>query len=142
MTEKLEVNYVDHICIATKDVKKAEEEYRGAFGWEVAYRYVDEPEKIRVVGFRVGPTATCIEVMEDLDGTGEVAKFIARRGEGVMLISFNVNSCEDAIRTLKGNGVRMIDEKPRYFAEYKRNFAFIHPAATRGVLTEVIDGKQ
>jgi methylmalonyl-CoA/ethylmalonyl-CoA epimerase len=142
MTEQLKVNYVDHICIATKDVKKAEEEYSKAFGWEVAYRYVDEPEKIRVVGFRVGPTPTCIEVMEDLDGTGEVAKFISKRGEGVMLISFNVDSCENAIQTLKGNGVKMIDNKPRFFAEYKRNFAFIHPAATRGVLTEVIDGKQ
>lgn len=142
MSEKMKVNYVDHICIATKDVKKAEENYRKAFGWEVAYRYVDEPEKIKVVGFRVGDTATCIEVMEDLDGTGQVAKFVEKRGEGVMLVSLNVDNCSGAIETLKNNGVRMIDDKPRYFAEYKRNFAFIHPAALHGVLTEVIDGEQ
>jgi len=142
MSEKMKVNYVDHICIATKDVKKAEENYRKAFGWEVAYRYVDEPEKIKVVGFRVGDTATCIEVMEDLDGTGQVAKFVEKRGEGVMLVSLNVDNCSGAIETLKNNGVRMIDDKPRYFAGYKRNFAFIHPAALHGVLTEVIDGEQ
>ena len=142
MGRKLKINYVDHVCIAVKDVQKAEEMYTKAFGWEPAYRYDDAPEKIRVVGFRVGATPTCIEVMEDLDGTGDISKFIARKGEGVMLVSYNVDSCEKAIATLKGNGVRMIDEKPRFFAEYKRTYAFIHPSATGGVLTEVIDGKQ
>jgi methylmalonyl-CoA/ethylmalonyl-CoA epimerase len=139
MAEKLKANYVDHICIAVNDVKKAEKDYIDAFGWEVAYRYVDEPEKIRVTGFMVGPTA--IEIMEDLDGTGEVAKFIRRAGEGVMLISYNVDNCEESLELLKRNKVRLIDQKPRWFAEYKRNFAFIHPAATHGILTEIIDGK-
>ena len=139
MPEKIQANFVDHICIAVKDVKQAEEDYVNAFGWEVAYRYDDEPEKIRVTGFMVGPTA--IEIMEDLDGTGEVAKFIERSGEGVMLISYNVDNCGDALAKLKTNGVRLIDQKPRYFAEHDRNFAFIHPKATHGILTEVIDGE-
>ena len=139
MAEKIKANYVDHICIAVKDVKQAEQNYINAFGWDVAYRYVDEPEKIRVTGFMVGPTA--IELMEDLDGTGEVAKFVQRAGEGVMLISYNVDNCEASLEQLKKNNVRLIDQKPRFFAEYNRHFAFIHPAATHGVLTEIIDGK-
>ena len=44
-------------------------------------------------------------------------------------------------RELKKNKVKLIDQNPRWFAEYKRNFAFIHPAATHGILTEIIDGK-
>ncbi len=139
MPEKLDTNFVDHICIAVKDVKKAEENYVANFGWDVAYRYDDEPEKIRVVGFMVGPTA--IEIMEDLDGTGEVAKFIKRSGEGVMLISYNVDNCAKSLEKLKKNKVALIDQKPRYFAEHDRNFAFIHPRATHGILTEVIDGE-
>jgi methylmalonyl-CoA/ethylmalonyl-CoA epimerase len=139
MSERMKANFVDHICIAVKNVKQAEQDYVDAFGWKVAYRYVDEPEKIRVTGFMVGPTA--IEIMEDLDGTGEVAKFIERSGEGVMLISYNVDSCQKSLDILKRNNVRLIDEKPRYFAEHERNFAFIHPKATHGILTEVIDGK-
>lgn len=139
MPEKLETNFVDHICIAVKDVKQAEEDYINAFGWDVAYRYDDIPEKIRVVGFMVGPTA--IEIMEDLDGTGEVSKFIARSGEGVMLISYNVDNCEKSLGILKRNNAKLIDQKPRYFAEHDRNFAFIHPRATHGILTEVIDGE-
>ena len=139
MPEKLITNFVDHICIAVKDVKQAEQDYINNFGWDVAYRYDDEPEKIRVTGFMVGPTA--IEVMEDLDGTGEVAKFIERSGEGVMLISYNVDNCAESLDKLKKNGVKLIDQKPRYFAEHDRNFAFIHPKATHGILTEVIDGE-
>ncbi len=139
MPEKLQANYVDHICIAVKDVAQAEKDYVAAFGWDVAYRYDDAPEKIRVVGFMVGPTA--IEIMEDLDGTGEVAKFIKRSGEGVMLISYQVDSTNNALDLLKRNGTALIDQKPRWFEEHKRNFAFIHPKATHGILTEVIDGK-
>ena len=139
MSEKLQANHVDHICIAVKDVAQAEQDYVAAFGWDVAYRYVDKPEKIRVTGFMVGPTA--IEIMEDLDGTGEVAKFIQRSGEGVMLISYQVDNCRESLELLKRNGVALIDQSPRWFAEHKRNFAFIHPRATHGILTEIIDGK-
>ena len=139
MPEKLNTNFLDHISIAVNDVKKAEKDYVDAFGWDVAYRYVDEPEKIRVTGFMVGQTA--IEIMEDLDGTGEVSKFIKRAGEGVMLISYNVDNCKESLDLLKRNKVRLIDQKPRIFAKGKRKFAFIHPKATHGVLTEIIDGK-
>ncbi len=139
MSEKLKTNYVDHICIAVKNLEQAEKDYINNFGWDVAYRYVDEPEKIKVTGFMVGETA--MELIEDLDGTGDVAKFINRAGEGVMLISYNVDNCHESLELLKRNKVNLIDEKPRFFAEYKRNFAFIHPRAAHGVLMEIIDGK-
>lgn len=139
MGEEVKANYVDHISIAVKDLKKAEEDIKKAFGWKVAGRYKDLDEKIKVAYFEVGPTA--VEVMEDLDGTGEVAKFIEKRGEGVMLISFNVDNCGRALETLKKNGAALIDETPRYAQELQRYFAFIHPKVCHGVLTEVIEGK-
>lgn len=139
MTEELKVNYVDHISIAVKDLAKAEADYIKAFGWKVAGRYTDLDEKIRVVYFKVGPTA--IELMEDIDGTGDVARFIERFGEGVMLVSYNVDNCSEALELLKRNGARVINEKPRLAKELNRRFAFIHPKTCYGVLTEVIDGK-
>jgi hypothetical protein len=45
------------------------------------------------------------------------------------------------LEKLKKNNVKLIDQKPRFFAEYKRNFAFIHPVPMHGILTEIIDGK-
>jgi methylmalonyl-CoA/ethylmalonyl-CoA epimerase len=139
MAEEVKSNFVDHISIAVRDVKRAEADFRKMFGWKVAGRYEDVGENIRVVYFEVGPTA--VELMEDMDGTGEVAKFIERRGEGVMVVSFNVDSCLDSIGTLQKNGARVIDTEPRLAEELNRHFAFIHPKACHGVLTEVIDGK-
>ncbi len=139
MSEEVKVNFVDHISIAVKNLGKAEEDFKNIFGWEVAGRYKDLDEKIKVAYFQVGPTA--IEIMEDIDGTGEVAKFIERRGEGVMILSFNVDNCNKALDVLKGNGANVIDGKPRLAKELNRYFAFIHPKACHGILTEVIDGK-
>lgn len=139
MTEELKVNYVDHISIAVRDLSKAEEDYKNAFGWEVVGRYTDLDEKIRVSYFKMGPTA--IELMEDIDGTGEVARFIERFGEGIMVMSYNVDNCSQALELLKRNGAKVIDEKPRLAKELNRYFAFIHPKACHGILTEVIEGK-
>lgn len=139
MTEEVKVNYVDHISIAVKDLQKAEEDFKRAFGWKVAGRYKDLDEKIKVAYFQVGPTA--LEIMEDLDGTGEVAKFIERRGEGVMLLSFNVDNCQQALEQLQRNGTKVVDETPRLAKELNRYFGFIHPKVCHGVLTEVIEGR-
>jgi len=139
MTEEVKVNYVDHISIAVKDLKKAEDDFKNIFGWRIAGHYEDPDENIRVVYFQVGETA--IELMEDMDGTGEVAKFIERRGEGVMVVSFNVDNCNDSMGILKKNGARLIDKEPRLVKELERQFAFIHPKGCHGVLAEVIDGK-
>ena len=79
--------------------------------------------------------------MEDLDGTGEVAKFIEQRGEGIMVLSFNVDNCNRCLDLLKKNSANMIDEEPRYAKELNRYFAFMHPKACHGVLAGVIDGK-
>ena len=71
MPEEVKVNYVDHISIAVKDVKKAEEDFKSAFGWKVAGRYQDLDEKIRVVYFMVGPTAVEQEDKEDVSTSQE-----------------------------------------------------------------------
>jgi methylmalonyl-CoA/ethylmalonyl-CoA epimerase len=134
----MKLNYVDHICIATRDVKKAEEDFSRAFSIQPFLRYTDPDEKISVVCFRIGQTV--LEFMEDPLGDGETAKFIRKRGEGIMLISFNVEHCERALEELKRKNVRLVDEKPRLWREYNRRFAFLHPAGMHGALMEVIDG--
>ena len=69
---------------------------------------------------------------------GEVAKFIERRGEGVMLISFNVDSTRRSMDELKQKGYSFIGG-PRPFRDCE--FAFIHPRTVNGVLLELIDYK-
>lgn len=57
MPEKLKPNYVDHISIAVKDLKVAEEDFGQAFGRGVDGRYSDDNEKINVTYYMVGQTA-------------------------------------------------------------------------------------
>jgi methylmalonyl-CoA/ethylmalonyl-CoA epimerase len=139
MSEKLNTNHIDHISIAVKDLKKAEEDFKHAFGWEVDGRYSDYDEKIRVAYFMIGQTA--LEIMEDMDGTGEVAKFIEKHGEGIMVLSINVDNTFESLELLKRNGADLLDQKPRFAKELNRYFAFLHPKQCHGVLAEVIDGK-
>lgn len=139
MAEKLKVNCIDHISIAVKDLKRAAEDFKQAFGWEVDGRYSDHEEKINVAYFMIGLTA--LEIMEDMDGTGEVAKFIAAHGEGIMVLSMNVCSAAESLELLRRNGADLVDRKPRFAKELNRYFAFLHPRQCHGVLTEIIDGK-
>ncbi|MBP1750629.1 MAG: 4-hydroxyphenylpyruvate dioxygenase/hemolysin-like protein [Deltaproteobacteria bacterium] len=139
MAEKLKANCIDHISIAVKDLKKAEEDFKRAFGWEVDGRYSDHDEKINVAYFMIGQTA--LEIMEDIDGTGEVARFIAEHGEGIMVLSLKVDSTAESLELLKRNGADLVDRKSRFAKELNRHFAFLHPRQCHGVLTEIIDGK-
>jgi methylmalonyl-CoA/ethylmalonyl-CoA epimerase len=87
----VKVNKIDHICIACKSLDEARkiwEPLLGKTGPDDVY--VDEPEKIRVARYLVGEVG--FELMESTSPDGEVAKFIQKRGEGVMLVSFNDNT--------------------------------------------------
>ena len=131
----MKLNKIDHICVAVKDLEQAKtvwEPMLGKTGPDDAY--VDENEKIRVARYYIGEVG--FELMESTSPDGEVAKFIANRGEGVMLVSFNVDSTREAIQELKDRDYPVIGGA-RPFRDGE--FAFIHPKKMNGVLTEVID---
>ena len=133
----MKVNKIDHICIAVKNLEEARKIWEPILGKpEPDDPYVDELEKIRVARYWLGEVG--FELMESTSPDGDVAKFIEKRGEGVMLISFNVDNTRDAIGELKGKGYPFIGGA-RPFRDCE--FAFIHPKAVNGVLLELIDYK-
>jgi methylmalonyl-CoA/ethylmalonyl-CoA epimerase len=133
----LKLNKVDHICIAVKDLEKAKRVWGPILGkTEPDDAYIDEPEKIKVARYMVGEVG--FELMESTTPDGEVAKFIERRGEGVMIISFNVDNTREAMAELEGQGYPFIGGA-RPFRDCE--FAFIHPKKVNGVLLELIDYK-
>ena len=67
---------------------------------------------------------------------GDVAKFIEKRGEGIMLLSFNVDDTREAMAELEQAGYPFIGGA-RPFRDCE--FAFIHPKKVNGVLLELID---
>ena len=131
------VNRIDHLCVAVKDLEEAKKRWEPLLGKAAPDdEYVDEPEKIKVARYYLGNVG--FELMESTSPDGDVAKFIAKRGEGIMLVSFNVDDTRATIGELTAKGYPFIGGA-RPFRDCE--FAFVHPRATNGVLLEYIDDR-
>ena len=87
----MKINKIDHISIAVKDLDRARKSWEPILGKsEPDDFYVDEPEKIRVARYWLGNVG--FELMESTTSDGPVAKWIEKNGEGVMIVSFNVDN--------------------------------------------------
>ena len=138
----MRINKIDHICIAVKDLESAKKLWEPVLGKTGPDdEYVDDQEKIRVARYWVGEVG--FELMESTSPEGEVAKFIDKRGEGLMLISFNVDNTRAAVKELENMGYPLIPDKNGKITRPFRacEYAFIHPSKLNGVLTEIIDYK-
>jgi methylmalonyl-CoA/ethylmalonyl-CoA epimerase len=138
----MKVKKLDHICIAVKNLDEACKIWEPLLGKNKPDdAYVDEPEKIRVARYWVGEVG--FELMESTTPDGNVAKFIEKRGEGVMIISFNVDNTRDAVKELQGKGYPFIPDTQGEIERPFRDceFAFVHPKKLNSVLTEIIDYK-
>jgi methylmalonyl-CoA/ethylmalonyl-CoA epimerase len=138
----MKVNKLDHICIAVKNLDDARKKWEPLLGKDKPDdAYVDEPEKIRVARYYVGEVG--FELMESTSPDGDVARFIEKNGEGIMLISFNVDSTREAVKELQAKDYPFIPDTGGKIERPFRNceFAFIHPKKLNGVLTELIDDK-
>jgi methylmalonyl-CoA/ethylmalonyl-CoA epimerase len=138
----MKTNKIDHISIAVKDLdgaKKVWEPIMGKSGPDDSY--VDVNEQIRVARYWLGGIG--FELMESITSDGPVAKWIEKNGEGVMIISFNVDNTREAIKELEPEDYPFIPtpggEKARPFRDCE--FAFIHPKKVNNVLLELIDYK-
>ncbi len=133
----MRIEKIDHICFAVKDLEETKRIYKEHFGLTPFCEYTAESEKIRVLRYYIGDVA--VEFMESTSPDGEVAKFIAKRGEGVFLISYKVDDLTKAMEELRSKNVKLIDEKPREL--FGTRYAFIHhPSKLHGVLTELLEG--
>ena len=133
----MKTNKLDHLCIAVKNLDEARRIWEPILGKsEPDDAYIDESEKIRVARYWLGGVG--FELMESTTADGDVARYIEKRGEGVMLVSFNVDNTRDAMAELQEKDYPFIGGA-RQFRDCE--FAFIHPKKMNGVLLELIDDK-
>ncbi len=133
----MKANKVDHICIAVKNLDEARKIWEPVLGKSRPDdEYIDKSEKIKVARYWVGEVG--FELMESTTPDGDVARFIEKKGEGVMLISFNVDNTREAMGELQQKDYPFIGGT-RPFRDCE--FAFVHPQKMNGVLLELIDYK-
>ncbi|MEJ2097619.1 MAG: VOC family protein [Deltaproteobacteria bacterium] len=138
----MKLNRVDHISIAVRDLNAARKVWEPLLGKSAPDDpYEDDFEQIRVARYRIGEVG--FELMESTTTDGPVARWIEKNGEGVMLISFNVDNTQASVAELQKRGYPFIPNDQGKVARPFRDgeFAFIHPEKLNNVLTELIDDK-
>jgi methylmalonyl-CoA epimerase len=126
---------LDHLGIAVKSLAAAKATYE-KLGMNPSSEELVEQEKVRVVMVPVGETR--LELMEPTSDDSVIAKFIAKRGEGLHHVSLRVPDLNAAVHKLKSENVRLVSEEIKAGAGGHR-YIFIHPSSTGGVLLELVE---
>lgn len=125
---------VDHIGIAVKSIQESLKFWEETLGIECHGVEEVVEQKVKTAFLPIKDTE--VELLEGTAEDSPVSKFIEKKGEGIHHLAIRVDNLEEALEELKNKGVRLIDEKPRKGAGGAL-IAFIHPAATGGVLLEL-----
>ena len=132
------ITNVDHIGIAVQDLQQAMDLYRSIFNVQDFHREQVEDQGVDVASFQLGEVR--IELTAPLHDESPIAKFIAKRGEGIHHIAFKTNAIEGDLQRMADNNVRLINETPQPGA-HDMLIAFLHPKSTGGVLMELCSEK-
>ncbi len=125
---------IEHIGIAVKDLEKSNELFAKLFGKK--HYKIEEvaSEGVKTSFFKVG--ANKIELLEATKPDSPIAKFLAKKGEGVHHVAFAVSNIEKEVNRLKKEGFTVLNETPKKGADNKL-VVFLHPKSTNGVLIEL-----
>ena len=129
---------VDHIGIAVRSLASAKAIYE-KLGLEISPEETVTAEKVRLVMIPVGQTR--LELLEATDEQSTIAKFIAKRGEGLHHVCLRVPDLAAAVARLKADGVRLVSEEIKTGAGSHR-YVFVHPQSTGGVLLELVESSR
>lgn len=129
----------EHIGIAVKDLSASIPLFEKLLN-TICYKLETvESEKVKTAFFQKGETK--IELLESLDASGVINKFIERKGEGMHHIAFEVENIEAEMQRLSNEGFELLSAAPKEGADNKL-VCFLHPKGTNGVLIELCQSKK
>jgi methylmalonyl-CoA/ethylmalonyl-CoA epimerase len=123
-----------HVAVVVADLDEALVRYQ-TLGFTGSERFVLAEQAVEVATLRSG--TGWIELIRPTDPSGPIARYLAKRGEGVHHVAYAVPNLTAALKGLEAAGIRLIDATPRTGAHGWR-IAFIHPESCGGVLTELV----
>ena len=126
---------IDHVGVAVTDLDAAITLYTETLGMPLVHREVVEEQGVEAVLLDVGESH--VELLAPLGDDTPVGKFLAKKGPGLHHVAYRVDDINKVLADLNDEGVRMIDEVARRGIRGSM-VAFMHPAATGGVLTEIV----
>jgi methylmalonyl-CoA epimerase len=131
------VNFsIDHLGIAVKSLAGAKGFYE-KLGLSVSPVETVEHEQVRLVMIPLGESR--LELLEATSESSTIARFIAKRGEGLHHVCMKVPDLRAAVDRLKKDGVRLVSDEIKTGAG-GHQYVFVHPSGTGGVLLELVQG--
>jgi methylmalonyl-CoA/ethylmalonyl-CoA epimerase len=126
---------IDHVGVAVESIDDALALYRDQLGMPLVHRETVSEQGVDAALLDVGDGH--IELLQPLAPDTAVGKFLSRRGPGLHHVAYRVESVQAALDACAAAGMRLIDNSPRTGIRGSR-VAFLHPASTGGVLTEIV----
>lgn len=128
------MNKIEHLGVAVKSLEASNLLFEKLLG--SAHYKIEEvaSESVRTSFFKSGPNK--IELLEATSENSPIAKFIAKKGEGVHHVAFAVDDIEAEMERLKKEGFELLNEAPKKGADNKL-VAFVHPKSANGILIEL-----
>ncbi len=130
----MNLSHIEHIGIAVKSIEEAKTFFEGVLGLKCYAVEEVKDQMVKTAFFKIGETK--IELLEATDENSPVAKFIAKRGQGIHHIAFATDDVNASLKEAEEKGVKLIDKVSRKGAE-GLNIGFLHPKSSFGVLTEL-----
>jgi methylmalonyl-CoA epimerase len=127
---------IDHIGVAVENLDEALELYGRHYEMAEQYREVVEAQGVEAVLLDIGEGH--VELLKPLGPDTAVGKFLASRGPGLHHVAYQTTDIEAALDRMRAAGLELIDQTPRVGIRGTR-VAFLHPKATGGVLTELVE---
>ncbi len=129
---------IEHIGIAVSDLEKSIPLFEKLLQTPVYKTEEVVSEKVITAFLATGPNK--IELLASTDPDGVIAKFIAKKGEGIHHIAFEVQDIVAEMKRLQAEGFTLLNEIPKNGADNKL-VCFLHPRDTNGVLIELCQEK-
>lgn len=125
---------LEHIGIAVKELTAAVPLFEQLLNTPCYKTEGVETEGVNTAFFQAGDSK--IELLEATNETSPIAKFIAKKGEGIHHLAFEVENIEAEMKRLQALGFELLSDAPKSGADNKR-VCFLHPKSTNGVLVEL-----
>ncbi|PYF76606.1 methylmalonyl-CoA epimerase [Pedobacter nutrimenti] len=125
---------IEHIGIAVHSIQESRGLYEKLLGTNCYKTELVASEGVNTAFFKTGENK--IELLESTDEQGPIAKFLAKKGEGIHHIAFDVEDIFAEMERLKSEGFVLLNEVPKKGADHKL-VCFVHPKSTGGVLVEL-----
>jgi len=125
---------LEHIGIAVKNLKSSSVLFEKLFGQKPYKIETVASESVSTSFFQCGESK--IELLEATDSSSAIAKFLAKRGEGIHHLAFEVEDIYAEMKRLESEGFILINETPKKGADNKL-VCFLHPKSSNGILVEL-----